>query len=150
MPSVDFTRSVSVSASPATIWQTVTDVSQVASWVAVVGSVEEHERLAHYSAVLADQLGPFRLSADLKVLVTNVEEPEVIAFAADGEDRQVASRIKINAEMRIAPGDTGTVVDVTGTYEVTGRVASLGSSMIRSKGEKILDQFFAALEAELN
>lgn len=149
MPSVDFSRRVTVPAAPPAIWETVTNVSRVASWVAVVGSVEEHDPLSRYSAVLADRLGPFQLSADLDVTVTGVREPSSITFSADGEDRQVASRIRIDAEMRIEPGDTGTVVDVTGRYEVTGRVAALGSSMIRAKGEKILDQFFSSLEADL-
>lgn len=149
MPSVDFSRRVTVPAAPPAIWETVTDVSTVASWVTVVGSVEEHEPLSRYSAVLADRMGPFQLSADLDVTVTGISEPNSISFSADGEDRQVASRIKIDAEMRIELGDTGTVVDVEGRYEVTGRVAALGSSMIRAKGEKILDQFFSSLEAEL-
>lgn len=149
MPSVDFSRRVTVPAAPPAIWETVTDVSTVASWVTVVGSVEEHEPLSRYSAVLADRMGPFQLSADLDVTVTDISEPNSISFSADGEDRQVASRIKIDAEMRIELGDTGTVVDVEGRYEVTGRVAALGSSMIRAKGEKILDQFFSSLEAEL-
>lgn len=149
MPSVDFSRRVTVPAAPPAIWETVTDVSTVASWVTVVGSVEEHEPLSRYSAVLADRMGPFQLSADLDVTVTGISKPNSISFSADGEDRQVASRIKIDAEMRIELGDTGTVVDVEGRYEVTGRVAALGSSMIRAKGEKILDQFFSSLEAEL-
>lgn len=149
MPSVDFARSVTVSAAPSEIWDTVTDVSTVASWVTVVGSVEEHEPLSRYSAVLADRLGPFQLSADLDVVVTDMNKPTSIAFSADGEDRQVASRIKIDAQMRLRTNDTETVVEVDGRYEVTGRVAALGSSMIRAKGEKILDQFFSSLEAEL-
>lgn len=149
MPSVDFTRSVTVSASPETAWTTVTDVDRVAAWVTVVGSVEEIEHLSRYSAVLADRLGPFKLSADLDVSVTDLEEMRSIAFLADGEDRQVASRIKIEAELSISSVPEGCEIGVVGRYEVTGRVANLGSSMIRAKGEKILDEFFAKLETEV-
>lgn len=150
MPSVEFARRLTVPTSPPATWETVTNVSTVASWVTVVGSVEEHEPLSRYSAVLADRLGAFQLSADLEVVVTAVNEPTSITFSADGEDRQIGSRIRIDAEMRLQPDDTGTLVDVVGRYEVTGRVAALGSSMIRAKGEKILDQFFSSLEAELS
>jgi carbon monoxide dehydrogenase subunit G len=149
MPTVDFSRSVSVSASPDTAWRTVTDIDQVAGWVSVVGSVEEIEHLSRYSAVLADRLGPFKLSADLDVSVTDLEEMRSIAFLADGEDRQVASRIKIEAELSISPMPEGCEIGVVGRYEVTGRVANLGASMIRAKGEKILDEFFAKLETEV-
>lgn len=149
MPSVSFERTVTVSTEPATVWEVVTDVSRVAGWVSVVGSVVEVEALRRYTSVLTDQLGPFRLSADLEVGVTSLADGESIRFLAEGEDRQVASRIRIEAGLTLRPEGDLTAVDVDGTYEVTGRVASLGGSMIRSKGDKILDQFFAALEAEL-
>lgn len=149
MPSVDFSRRVTVPASPETAWTTVTDVDRVAGWVTVVGSVKEIQHLDRYSAVLADRLGPFTLSADLDVVVTDLEEMCSIAFLADGEDRQVASRIKIEAELSISPVSEGCEIGVAGRYEVTGRVANLGSSMIRAKGEKILDEFFGKLETEV-
>jgi carbon monoxide dehydrogenase subunit G len=149
MPSVDFTRTVTVPASPEAAWSTVTDVDRVAGWVTVVGSVDEIEPLSRYSAVLADRLGPFKLSADLDVSVIDMEAPRSIAFLADGEDRQVASRIKIEAALTISPLTAGCQIDVTGRYEVTGRVANLGASMIRAKGEKILDEFVSKVETEV-
>lgn len=149
MPSVDFSRRVTIPASSEKAWTIVTDVDRVAGWVTVVGSVVELERLSRYRAVLADRLGPFRLSADLAVSVTHVDEPRSIAFLADGEDRQVASRIKIEAELTISPSTEGCELDVKGRYEVTGRVANLGASMIRAKGEKILEEFFAKIETEV-
>ena len=138
-----------MAAPPPTAWATVIDVHRVAGWVSVVGAVEEREHLARYGAVLSDRLGPFRVAADLDVRVTDLDEGRSISFSADGEDRQVASRIKIEARLSLADGNSGTQVDVAGSYEVTGRVASLGSSMIRAKGDKILDEFFFALEREL-
>ncbi len=149
MPSVSFRRAVTVGTTPAGVWEAATDVRRVAGWVNVVDSVVEHASLEHYGAVLTDQLGPFRLSADLDVTVTSITQGESIRFLAQGEDRQVASRIRIEAGLELHAATDGTTVEVDGTYEVTGRVASLGGSMIRSKGDKILDQFFAALEAEL-
>ena len=149
MPSVDFSRKVTAPVSPQTAWTTVTDIDRVAGWISVVSAVEEIEHLGRYSAVVADRLGPFKLSADLIIVVTHIEEFSSIGFMADGEDRQVASRIKIEAELIISPQPEGCEVNVVGNYEVTGRVANLGSSMIRAKGEKILDEFFAKLETEL-
>lgn len=150
MPSVDFTRSLLVPAARDTVWDAITDVHRVAGWVSVVGAVTEIERLARYTAVLTDRLGPFRLSADLDVVVTALDEGRSIAFTADGEDRQVASRIKITGALSLNGQEEGTGVDVAGSYEVTGRVASLGASMIRAKGDKILEEFFSSIERELS
>lgn len=128
----------------------VTDVQRVADWVSVVGDVEVLEPLSRYRATLTDRLGPFRLSADLDVEVTDADPNSLIRFVADGEDRQVSSRILIEAGMGLTESDSGTLLSVEGKYEVTGRVATLGASMIKTKGEKILDQFFDNAEKELS
>lgn len=146
MPSVDFDRTLRVASSPESVWTVITDVSLVASWVTVVDDVREREPLSTYDAVLADRLGPFKLSADLDVDVVDVDEPSAIRVRADGEDRQVASRIQISATVALRSLDAGTEIHVSGMYEVTGKVATLGASMIRAKGEKILDEFFGSLQ----
>lgn len=150
MPAVDFNRTIRVGAPAEVAWASVTDVDRVAGWVPVVGNVTELEHLARYAAVLTDRLGPFRLSADLVVDVTELREGSFIRFIADGEDRQVSSRIQIEASLELVDAGAGTDVVVGGRYEVTGRVATLGASMIRAKGDTILDQFFTALAEELS
>jgi len=40
-------------------------------------------------------------------------------------------------------------VTVTGRYEITGRIATLGSGAIRKKGDKVLEEFFTNLVREL-
>jgi uncharacterized protein len=149
MASADFTRTLHVPADPAACWMVLTDVGRVAGWVSILGAVKELEPLVSYTAVLEDRLGPFRLRADLAVEVTELRQPERITLRARGEDRQVASRIAVDATLRLAPAKTGTTVEVAGRYEVTGRVATLGASTIRPKASKVLDEFFAAAEREL-
>lgn len=145
-----FERTLDVAASPEHTWTTITDVDRVASWVSVVGSVETLQELARYTAVLADRLGPFALKADLDVAVTDLDVGRSISFRAEGEDRQVASRIQVEATMDLIPSERGTEVSVAGHYEIGGRVAALGASTVRSKAAKILDEFFGAAERELN
>lgn len=145
MPAVTFDRTIRVQAGSGEVWRVITNVPLVASWVTVVDDVHEHEALVRYDAVLADRVGPFKLSADLDVEVKRVDAPYAIEVAADGEDRQVASRIQIGATVALDADESGTAIHVSGQYEVTGRVATLGASMIKSKGEKILDEFFGAL-----
>ncbi len=149
MPRETFERRLAVAATPDETWTTVTDVDRVASWVSVVGAVETLEPLARYTAVLADRLGPFSLKADLEVAVTDIDAGRSISFRAEGEDRQVSSRIQIAASMELTPTGQGTDVAVSGFYEIGGRVAALGSSTVRSKASKILDEFFSAAEREL-
>jgi carbon monoxide dehydrogenase subunit G len=149
MPTVDFARTLSVGSSPEEVWAVVTDVERVAGWVTVLGAVEELTPLSAYRATLTDRLGPFRLSADLEVDVVEAVTNQTIRFLADGEDRQVSSRIQIEARLSISAQGNRTNLKVEGHYEVTGRVATLGASMIKAKGDKILDEFFQAAIREL-
>jgi carbon monoxide dehydrogenase subunit G len=145
----EFSRKITVSAPTAEIWPVLLDFRTVASWVSIVGGVEEQVPLERYSALLEDRLGPFKLRADLDVRVTDHEPGRRISIAAAGEDRQVASRIAVSATVGTEPAASGTALSVTGHYEVTGRVATLGAGSIRKKGDKMLDEFFAAAERRL-
>lgn len=149
MPTVDFERSIGVGSSPEAVWETITDAETVAGWVDLVGGVKEIQHLSRYTAALTDRLGPFRLSAELDIRVTELQAPSRVTFVADGEDRQVSSRIKVEATLTVSPDDAGSQLHVKGRYEVTGRVATLGASMIRTKGEAVLDDFFTSLSSQL-
>ena len=89
------------------------------------------------------------MRADLDIEVISLVEGEMISFRAAGEDRQVSSKLAVEATMRLTQSDPGTLVSVDGYYQVTGRVASLGSSWITLKANMILEEFFEAARREL-
>jgi carbon monoxide dehydrogenase subunit G len=150
MATESFSRTLATTSDAGTCWGVLTDVSRVAGWVTVVGEVNEIEPLAKYSTVLMDKVGPFKLKADLDIKVPEVEAPHRIRITAAGEDRQVASRIAIDATLEIKDaGSGGAEVDVSGSYSVTGRVASMASSQVKRKADKILEEFFTQAGQEL-
>src|ERR1051326_8278292 len=137
-----FSRTLATTSDAGACWAVLTDVSRVAGWVAVVGEVNEVEPLAKYSTVLMDKVGPFKLKANLDINVPEVEAPHRIRITAAGEDRQVASRIAIDATLEIKDaGPGGAEVDVSGSYSVTGRGASMASSQVKRKANNILEDF---------
>jgi carbon monoxide dehydrogenase subunit G len=150
VPRSEFRRELTVLASPEESWKSLTDVPLLVSWVGIVEDAEELEPLGRYSAVLMDRLGPFKLRADLDIVVTDLTPGRSISFRASGEDRQVGSRLVIEATMDIASREPeGSTARFTGFYEVTGRVASMGSGTINKKADKIMGEFFAAAESAL-
>lgn len=149
MPVAQFIRTIDVASDAGTCWERLTDVERVAQWISVVSAVRELERLRTYTAVLEDRMGPFRLCADLAIDVTDVVDGCTVTLRAAGEDRQVASRLAVGATLRVDGSGNGTTVTVEGTYEVTGRIATLGASMIRNKADKLLEEFFTAAGREL-
>lgn len=150
MPAMTFERDLLVTAGPDDSWKVLTDVRRLVSWVSIVDQAEELAYLESYKAVLMDRLGPFKLRADLAITVSEVEVGRRIRVRANGEDRQVASRIGVDALLTLDPAEDGrTRVRASGTYEVVGRVATLGSGMIKQKAAKIIDEFFTHTAAEL-
>ena len=145
---VEFDRTIEVNAQPTQIWDRILELDCIAGWVNIIRDVEELEHLATYTAVLTDSLGPFKMSADLDITVTEQQHPVLISLTADGEDRQVGSRIWVEAFLELEPKEVGARLRFHGEYEVTGRVATLGASMIRTKATAMLDKFEAGARKE--
>ena len=137
----DFAKTIRLDASPDVVWAAVRDVHRVASWLSIVREVRDVDPPRRYAALLEDRLGPFAMRADLDLTV-ETREPRGLQVSAAGEDRQVASRIAATIDLAIESEGAGTSLKVTGKYEVTGKVATLGAGAIRKKGDKLLEEFF--------
>jgi carbon monoxide dehydrogenase subunit G len=144
----DFAKTIRLDANPDAVWAAVNDVHRVASWLSIVREVRDVEPPSRYAALLEDRLGPFAMRADLDLTVER-EQPRRMRVNAAGEDRQVASRIAATIELAVEPDGAGTLLAVTGKYEVTGRVATLGAGAIRKKGDRILQEFVDSASKEL-
>jgi carbon monoxide dehydrogenase subunit G len=150
MATANFSRELTVTASPEQTWTVLTDVDRLAGWVGIVQDVVELSRLDKYSAVLMDRVGPFKLRADLQINVNVVRDGEEVEVEAAGRDRAVDSRIAVRAQLRLSAAEHGGSTIVTeGRYEVTGRVASMGSGVIQKKADRILADFFTKAALEL-
>ena len=143
----DFAKTIRLDAGPDAVWDAVNDVRRVASWVSIVREVRDIEPPRRYAALLEDRLGPFAMRADLDLTVER--DGRKMRVTASGDDRQVASRIAATIELSVEPDGNGTSLGVTGRYEVTGKVATLGAGAIRKKGDKILQEFFDSAAKEL-
>lgn len=150
MASEKFSRELRVSAGPERTWSVLTDVGLLAQWVGILEDVTELERLAKYTAVLQDKVGPFKLRADLSITANVVRDGERIEIEASGRDRSVDSRIAVSAALELASRtDGGTTIAVDGSYRVTGRLAAMGGGVIRKKADRIIADFFGNAEKEL-
>jgi carbon monoxide dehydrogenase subunit G len=145
----EFQETVRLTAGRDAVWRTVSDIPTVLSWISIVGTADEIEPDRRYRAVLEDRLGPFRMRADLDIGVAERVDGTSIHARGDGEDRQIGSRLIVDVKLALAEEGDITVVDVRGSYEVTGRPAALGASSIRKKASKILSEFFSSAEREL-
>lgn len=145
----DVSRTVHVAAPPDRVWTVLLDFQRVASWLSVVHDLREVEPRKRYTTVLQDKVGPFALKADLAIDVLTDDVARHLTVSGSGEDRQIASRISAALDLGVAGVDGGSDIAVSGRYEITGKVATLGAGAIRKKGDKVLEDFFKNLEREL-
>jgi carbon monoxide dehydrogenase subunit G len=145
----DVARTVRVAARPEAAWAVLLDFPRVASWLPVVRDLREVEPLQRYTTVLEDRLGPFAMRADLQIDVAADASQHRLRVSGAGEDRRVASRISAALDLAVVPQGEGSDIVVSGRYEITGRIATLGAGAIRKKGEKVLEDFFANVSREL-
>ena len=141
-------REFMVEAARDEVWSRLLDVEAVASWLPIMHSVSEVSSGpsgidgSSFRAAFEDRVGPFSLRADLHIDVAEVRDGEEVSIRARGEDRQIRSRIMIDAAARLSDAGPGrTRVRLIGSYEITGRVATLGAGVIRSKANKLIDTF---------
>ena len=141
-------REFVVEAARSEVWPRLLDVQTVASWLPIMHSVTEVSAGpsgidgSSFQAAFEDKVGPFSLRADLHIEVAGVRDGEEVSIRARGEDRQVRSRIMIDTACRLSEDGPGrTRVRLIGAYEITGRVATLGAGVIRSKASKLIDTF---------
>jgi carbon monoxide dehydrogenase subunit G len=145
-----FSEVVVVDSTPQAAWAAVGEIQTVLSWISIVDQVVVVEPERRYGAVLQDRLGPFKLRADLTVDVTAPDaDARRLVARAEGEDRQIGSRLTVDVELEVRDDARGAAVAVSGSYEVTGRPASLGAGSIRKKASKVLDEFFVRLGSAL-
>jgi carbon monoxide dehydrogenase subunit G len=150
MASEQFDRVLNVATDADRAWEVLTDVERLTGWVGIVHDVVELSRLEKYTAVLQDRVGPFKLRADLDITAHVVTDGREIELQASGRDRAVDSRIAVQARLELADaGDGRTSIRTSGSYQVTGRVASMGGGVIRKKADRILEDFFTNAAKEL-
>ncbi len=150
MAAEKFARTLSVTTAPAQCWDVLTDVDRLAGWVSIVHDVQEITRLEKYTAVLQDRVGPFKLRADLDITADVVEPGRRIDIRASGRDRAMDTRIAVAATMALSDaGDGGTVIEIGGDYQVTGKAAGMGAGVIRKKADGIINDFFGSASREL-
>jgi carbon monoxide dehydrogenase subunit G len=145
-----FSRSVTVDSERPRDWEVLTDVGTLAGWVGIVHEVAEVRRLERYRAVMQDKVGPFKLRADLSIVVTVEEDGRRVSVSASGRDRAVDSKIKVDAVLELGEDSDRTEITVSGSYQVTGKVAAMGGGVIHKKADRILDDFFGSAATSLN
>jgi carbon monoxide dehydrogenase subunit G len=144
-----FERTTRTTASPSDAWATLHDVDQLAAYSSHLGPVTTVEPDRRWKVSLQDRVGPFKLSAPMDVVIVEETSLVEISIRASGQDRGPGTRLVVEASVRLDQANGETQLALSGTYDLRGRVASLGGAVARRQAETMIDEFWTNLTAAL-
>jgi carbon monoxide dehydrogenase subunit G len=144
-----FEQRFEVARDPGAVWTFLWDVPKLASCLPGVVEARPTEDPRRYTAVVAERVGPFQVRFYLDVEVAEVDEGRRVRAVASGKDSKLASQMRVDLEVRLAPEGAGTAVDVAADVTVLGKLGTLGHSVIKRRGEEVVAKFAQNLRAAL-
>ena len=90
-----------------------------------------------------------RSDDDLDLIVDEISEGERVVVSGSGKDR-MGNRLKLSKlSLELKPGTSGTDIAYVMDFNLYGRLASLGNSVIKRKAEEMRQEFTRRILAEL-
>ena len=143
-----FDGRVEISADRDAVWAFLTDPNKVAKCAPGVESLEIVEVDKSFKAVASIGLGNLKVRFNADVEWTEMDAPNKAALKAHGT--APGSATDVAATMLLSDGaESGTVMDWEADINVLGTIASLASRMMGSVTEKLTQEFFACMKAQI-
>ena len=103
-----------------------------------------------YRARMVQKVGPFQVAMDLDIKVEEMVEGERVVVAGGGKDR-MGNTLRLNRlSLELASlSDEETEVSYAMDFNLYGRMATLGSAMVKRKAEETRAEFSRRIVAEL-
>lgn len=147
---MDIEKTLLVAASPAHIWSLLLDPHVMGACVPGMQSVEvisDVEYLSHIQVKIAF------ITAKFKIKTTIVEQraPHYLRSEGTGEDASVASSLKQASEIFLTEQHDGrTELRINIKVDVMGRLGTFGLSVMKTKADRMWEEFCAKLVAQLD
>ncbi|MHB8619203.1 MAG: CoxG family protein [Chloroflexota bacterium] len=150
---LEMEKSTHVAASQAASWELMRDVSRLSGCIPGVSGLQETDDAGHFSAVVADKLGPFKLQFPVNIAIQSEEAPRHILAELTGNDSKGQARVKGQLEGTLEPAGAvdgeGTKLTLRIRMEILGKLVSLGAGPMRRRTDEIFSEFVRRVEAEL-
>ena len=132
------------------LWSILLNPERMARCVPGMKSVEVLSD-TEYRARIQVKIAFISAKFDVRTVITEMTAPSYLRCETTGEDNSVGSSVKSVSEMFLTPTDGGgTELRVTAKATVLGRLGTLGLNPMRTKAERMWEQFCESLQAELD
>ncbi|MDB5074804.1 MAG: hypothetical protein JWO42_983 [Chloroflexi bacterium] len=146
---MQFQHSIAIAAPPQVVWDFLWDVEQLAHCIPGCVEAKVIEPHVHYTALVADRVGPIKLKMPLDLVVKSSENLQRLHVECNGKDSALGSSVKVDIIAVLTPDEPGTVLALDVTAEVRGKIAGLGFGLFKRKFDDIMTQFGRQVKATI-
>jgi carbon monoxide dehydrogenase subunit G len=146
------TEELSVDASPDDLWRLLRDTPRLTGLLPGVEGVAPleltEEGVEAYAATLNDKVGPFKITLNLEVRVTETLEPSLLKASIKGSDSTGLNRVTGTLQVALTPAPRGTRMHFEASIEVLGKLATLGAVPLRRRTTQSFVEFVRNIQGQ--
>ena len=139
-----------LSASIEEVWKLLRDTSRLTGLLPGVESVAtlQEEGKEAYSAKVSEKIGPFKITMNLEVRVTDAVEPSLLKATLKGSDSMGLNRMTGSMQVGLSPASPGTQMHFEASIEILGKLATLGAVPIRRRTTQVFAEFAKNIQGQ--
>ena len=132
------------------VWKLLRDTPRLAGLLPGVESVallNEAEQQA-YTATVREKIGPFKITMNLEVRITESIEPSILKATLKGVDSVGLNRMTGWLQVSLIPALPRTQLHFESSIEILGKLATLGAVPIRRRTTQVFAEFAKKIQGE--
>lgn len=143
---MEFEDEITIGAEKQRLWELISDPEML---VQLVPGAKEVDRVSEttYTGVIERGLAGINASLNGEVEMVQLDPPDHVVAEGTGQDTRTNSRMDATAEMTISEDGDGSTLSYHIDLEFTGRLASLGSRVLKRKIQSDIGTYFDNLRA---
>ncbi|MGH9678613.1 MAG: CoxG family protein, partial [Candidatus Acidiferrales bacterium] len=132
------------------VWRLLRDTPRLTGLLPGVESVApmQEDGKESYAARVTDRIGPFKITMNMEVRVTETLEPSLLKAALKGADSTGLNRMIGSLQVALSSAQTGTQMRFEASIEVLGKLATLGAVPIRRRTTQVFVEFAKNIQRE--
>ena len=132
------------------VWKLLRDTARLTRLLPGVERVAPLNRDGReaYTANVSERIGPFKITMNLEVSITETVEPSLLKAAIKGADSMGLNRMTGSMQVALSPAPAGTQMHFEASIEVLGKLATLGAVPIRRRTTQVFAEFARNIQGQ--
>ena len=134
------------------VWKLLRETSRLTGLLPGVESVVSlnEANVEAYAARVTEKVGPFKLTMNLEVRVSETVEESFLKAAIKGADSTGLNRVTGSMQIALSSAAAGTQMRFEVSIEILGKLATLGAVPIRRRTTQAFSEFAQNIQGQFN